>query len=139
VIALDLDGFKHVNDRYGHAMGDQVLKSLAECLRACTRSTDVSARLGGDEFMVLLVHSNKTSGLDFFNRLSDLFRQAQAALSIGAEARCTLSAGLICISTDIYANAKAVLRRVDEALYLAKQSGKNQIHYVIDPDPRVPA
>ncbi len=137
VIALDLDGFKHVNDRYGHARGDQVLKSLADCLRACTRGTDISARLGGDEFMVLLVHSNKTAGLDFFNRLSDHFRQAQATLSIGAELRCTLSAGLIHINTDVYADAEAVLHRVDEALYLAKQSGKNQIHYVADPDSQI--
>ena len=134
VIALDLDGFKHVNDRYGHAMGDEVLKSLADCLRACTRSTDVSARLGGDEFMVFLVHSNKMAGLDFFNLLSDLFRQAQDALSMNAESRCTLSAGLIHINTGIYADAEAVLHRVDEALYLAKQSGKNQIHCISDPN-----
>ena len=53
VVMLDLDGFKPINDRYGHAMGDQILVKLADKLAATARATDVVARLGGDEFAIL--------------------------------------------------------------------------------------
>jgi len=127
IVALDLDGFKQLNDQYGHAAGDQVLKALADCLNTCTRDTDIAARLGGDEFVVLLIHSNQAAGLEFYERAGACFRRAQTALSISADMRCTLSAGLANVDPDVDANAEASLRSADDALYLAKHSGKNQI------------
>ncbi len=127
VMTLDIDGFKQINDRYGHAVGDQVLKALTECLNDCARSTDVIARLGGDEFVILLVQSDEAAGLTLFERLRDCFEQAQTTLPIDIGMYCTLSAGLATVDSDIDTSAEASLRRSDEALYRAKQGGRNQM------------
>jgi len=127
-MTLDVDGFKQVNDLHGHAVGDQVLKALAECLGDCARSTDVIARLGGDEFIILLVQSDEAAGLTLFERLRDCFEQAQITLPIDIGLYCTLSAGLAMIDPDIDVNVEASLKRSDEALYRAKQDGRNRMH-----------
>ena len=127
IMTLDVDGFKQINDHHGHAAGDQVLRAIADCLNACTRSTDVVARLGGDEFVTLLVHSDEATSLELFKRLGTCFRQTQMKLSIDSNLYCTISAGLANIDPAIDADAEATLQRSDEALYRAKHSGKNQI------------
>ncbi len=129
VMTLDVDRFKPVNDQYGHAAGDRVLRILASCLHDCTRSTDPVARLGGDEFVVLLPNSDEAAGLELFKRLGDCFRQAQHKLPMDSELCCTLSAGLVKIDPHIDTDLEAALRRSDEALYRAKQDGRNQIHF----------
>jgi len=128
VMTLDVDGFKQINDKHGHAVGDQVLKALAECLNDCARSTDVIARVGGDEFVILLVQSDEAAGIALFERLRDCFEQAQFTLPIDIGLYCTLSAGLAVIDPDADVNVEASLKRSDEALYLAKQTGRNQMH-----------
>jgi diguanylate cyclase (GGDEF)-like protein len=127
LVSLDVDGFKQVNDQHGHATGDQVLKSLADCLNDCTRATDMVARLGGDEFVILLIHSDEAAGLALFERLSSCFKLTQTKLPIDAGQYCTLSAGLVSIDPGIDADAEATLRRSDDALYRAKKAGRNQI------------
>ena len=68
-MALDLDGFKEVNDSLGHAAGDKLLKQFAGCLNECTRQSDFSARIGGDEFMLSIVNNSADPGEDLFSRL----------------------------------------------------------------------
>jgi len=127
VMMLDVDDFKQINDQQGHIAGDRVLKIVADCLNDCSRSTDVVTRLGGDEFVMLLIHSDEAAGLELFKRLGICFREAQTKQLNDAGLYCTLSAGLVKIDPGIDADAEASLRRSDEALYRAKQGGKNQV------------
>lgn len=127
VMMLDVDDFKQINDQQGHVAGDRVLKIFADCLNDCSRSTDVVTRLGGDEFVMLLIHSDEAAGLELFKRLGICFRESQTKQPNDAGLYCTLSAGLVKFDPGIDTDAEASLRRSDEALYHAKQGGKNQI------------
>jgi len=89
VVVADLDGFKHLNDTWGHAAGDQVLCQFTEALKVATRSTDIVARLGGDEFAVLLIGCNERGADRFEKRLCETLSepawpvQAQVVASLG--------------------------------------------------------
>ena len=127
IMSLDLDGFKEINDRLGHVAGDQLLKRFADCLRECTRQADFVARVGGDEFVLSLLNSNPQSGRDLFARLGNCFRQAQMLDDTVDSVVCTLSAGLIQLRPGLDADVGAAMRRVDAALYRAKQAGRNRL------------
>jgi diguanylate cyclase (GGDEF)-like protein len=127
IMALDLDGFKEVNDRLGHAAGDKLLKQFAGCLNECTRQTDCAARIGGDEFMLSMVNSSADSGEDLFSRLQSCFQRTQACEDISASVACTLSAGMIQLELATDTDVNAAMQRVDAELYQAKQAGKNRI------------
>ena len=127
VLFIDLDEFKPVNDRYGHAAGDTVLVAVAERLRDSTRGSDLVARLGGDEFAVLLEVRNH----DEVKQVSD---RILASLGVpiayeGQELRVRASIGIA--DTPVGANehpltASEILRAADIAMYAAKQSGGNR-------------
>jgi len=127
VMALDLDGFKEVNDRLGHAAGDKLLKQFAGCLNECTRQSDFSARIGGDEFILSMVNSSPDSGEDLFSRLQTCFRRTQTRDDITDPVLCTLSAGMIQLDPGIDVDVNAAMKRVDAVLYESKQAGKNRI------------
>ena len=127
IMALDLDGFKKVNDSLGHAAGDKLLKQFAACLTECTRQSDFAARIGGDEFMLSMLNSSPDSGEDLFSRLQDCFQKFQACEDIADTVVCTLSAGMIQLEPGTDADVNAAMQRVDAALYQAKQAGKNRI------------
>jgi len=122
VLYVDLDGFKPVNDRYGHAVGDQLLVWVARQLTQAAREDDVVARLGGDEFALLL---RGVSDVDSASRLADRLVQALGqpteieahALRIGASIGIVLSPG---DGTE----AEELLRKADSAMYLAKATGR---------------
>lgn len=121
VAMLDLDHFKQVNDRHGHAAGDRVLVTLAELLRAHTRSADLVVRLGGEEFLLVLPDTGAARAFDVCDRL----RQRVAAHDWGFIAeglQVTLSAGLT--SSPPY-DAELLSLRADAALYRAKAAGRN--------------
>ncbi|MDP1667261.1 MAG: diguanylate cyclase [Methylobacter sp.] len=124
LLMLDLDFFKRVNDAYGHATGDIVLKAFAEIARNTSRAIDISARLGGEEFAILLSGADKNDALIMAERL----REQVAATVIDHDAgpvQITVSIGATMLSAaDI--NAEAVLHRADVALYEAKDRGRNQ-------------
>lgn len=127
IMSLDLDGFKEVNDRLGHEAGDKLLKQFAGCLQECTRQTDFVARIGGDEFMLSLLNSNLDSGEDLFTRLQNCLQRTQMCNDVADPVVCTLSAGLIQLEPGVDADFDAAMRRVDTALYQAKQTGKNRL------------
>lgn len=121
ILMLDLDGFKPINDRYGHAMGDQILVKLADKLAATARATDVVARLGGDEFAILCPKLQGEGDLEqFCNRLLG----AVASVPSDDIPGCRLggSIGIACYPQDGYA-LDHLLALADRAMYAAKNAG----------------
>lgn len=127
VALADLDHFKAVNDRHGHAAGDEVLRHTAEVLRRSFRASDVIARYGGEEFLVIFPDTGQGAALDRMRRFHASFAASPAALPAPApEAALTFSAGVAACPGD-GDTAADLLRRADERLYAAKQAGRNLI------------
>lgn len=124
-VMLDLDHFKRVNDRHGHAVGDQVLKAVAACTRSRLRGSDVLGRLGGEEFGLVL----PATGASGARHLAEQVRLAVEALELqgdgGQPLRVTLSAG---VAEAARADTPETLMHLaDKALYQAKQQGRNRV------------
>ncbi len=130
VCLLDLDGFKQVNDRLGHAAGDQLLIEFSTRMRSELRQTDTLARLGGDEFVILL---NELASIDecveAMRRI--IFCASQPYLLDSEPAHISASIG-ITIYPDDGADPDLLLRHADQAMYIAKQSGGNR-YFMFDP------
>lgn len=131
VIELDIDEFKSINDRYGHAAGDAALQAVADVLRAQLRDADRIGRYGGEEFLVILPSLGAAEAAAVAERLR-LAVQALAVLADGRPLPLTVSAGV----AGTHPSDRAfddVVRRADSALYEAKTRGRNRI--VIAPPP----
>ncbi|MDX1598744.1 MAG: EAL domain-containing protein [Marinobacter sp.] len=127
VCYLDLDGFHTINERFGHAAGDEVLKTLAERLARTLRSGDIIARIGGDEFVVLL-HGDATDQVS-----QRILATVGDTLTLGGESiKLTGSLGVTRYPDDS-SDAEGLIRHADQAMYSAKEKGRNQIHFF---DPR---
>jgi diguanylate cyclase (GGDEF)-like protein/PAS domain S-box-containing protein len=125
LILFDADHFKRVNDRYGHAAGDKVLRHLAATLAATFREVDVVARLGGEEFAVLLPSTDLPSAAAVANRLRHAIGD-QAVEVDGVKIRYTVSGGVATMDADVE-GLDALMKRADRALYAAKADGRNRI------------
>ena len=123
LVFIDLDGFKEINDRHGHDAGDALLVQLAGRLRANLRASDLVARLGGDEFVVVVEEVQESAPIEIVAKklLAEVVRPY--ALT-GGEVTVTASIG-ISIFPDDAADASALLKHADTAMYAAKQAGKN--------------
>ena len=127
VCYLDLDGFKAVNDAFGHAAGDQVLQEVAARCQVVLRSNDTMARIGGDEFVILLGdlrHPSNCNGL-----LDRLLAEVRRPIALGDQQVCvTVSIGVALFPNDD-ADPETLLHYADLAMYQAKQSGKGQYRF----------
>lgn len=123
VIMIDVDHFKQVNDTYGHASGDEVLRSACQSLRQSLREIDLLARLGGEEFVVLLPGTSAEGGLVVAEKLRASLCHATVA-SGRDEIKITASFGVTQIKSDDR-SIEVVLDRANSALYDAKRSGRN--------------
>jgi len=118
---IDIDGFKHVNDNLGHAAGDQLLRIVAQRLRAAVREQDTVGRLGGDEFVVL-AESNCDAALDpLAERVADALREP-----VEFEDKTIAVTASIGVAVGRYPDPDALLRDADLALYAAKAAGKDR-------------
>ena len=124
VLVLDLDHFKQVNDRHGHATGDEVLRILGDRLRAFSRLADVALRWGGEEFVVLMPETNGAQAREVAERLRVGIGHPPFSTSAG-DVICTLSVGVA--SLDAGDDAVGLMRRADDALYRAKRAGRDQV------------
>ncbi len=126
VAFLDLDGFKAVNDQYGHAMGDALLNALANRMKEALREEDSLSRFGGDEFVAVLVDLN--SPTDCEPVLERLLQAVCAPLQLGVETvQVSASIGVTLYPQDC-GDADLLMRHADQAMYLAKLAGKNRYH-----------
>ena len=121
LILCDIDHFKNVNDQYGHAVGDEVLKQIASIIKGVVRESDIVARWGGEEFAVLLPNTPKIKAIG----VADKIRQSISTVSFGVVGKITLSCGVSQLETD--ETQIRWFNRVDEALYEAKSSGRNRV------------
>jgi diguanylate cyclase (GGDEF)-like protein/PAS domain S-box-containing protein len=127
VVFLDLDGFKSVNDAHGHEAGDALLVALAQRMKQSLREVDTLARIGGDEFVVLLVDiESHSASYAMLNRL--LEAASQAIEFKGKTLQVSASVGVTFFPQTQDIDAEQLLRQADQAMYQAKQSGKNRFH-----------
>ncbi len=127
VLLLDVDHFKAINDRFGHAAGDNVLATVARCCGDQIRIGDAFGRIGGEEFVVLLGNAKPHEAAVIAER----FRSSIAGLKISAptaDMRVTTSIGVACLTSDI-ASMDEWLARADAAMYVAKQGGRNRCSF----------
>ena len=131
VVLADLDDFKQVNDRYGHAAGDEVLKAFAEALLQTVRESDIAGRWGGEEFMLVLSRTDAAGGARF----------AERARAVIAASRVDMPNGDLCSVTASFGVASfpeshelgEILAAADSALYSAKAQGKNRVVVSAEP------
>ena len=121
---IDLDGFKQVNDRFGHDVGDQLLIAVAERLRASTRHSDTVARIGGDEFVVLTDLSGAADALEMAAHLLDALSQPLIVATHEITPRASIG---IAVSDHGTVGPAALLRAADVAMYQAKAGGRNRV------------
>jgi len=122
---FDLDHFKQVNDRYGHPVGDLVLKAFADVLRATIRPYDVVGRYGGEEFALLMPQTGKETATRVAERVRHEL-EARGVQAGGTRIDVTVSAGVACYGVD-GADWDTLLTAADDALYEAKRAGRNRV------------
>ncbi|WP_142810676.1 PAS domain S-box protein [Tepidiphilus olei] len=125
ILMLDLDHFKRINDHYGHAVGDEVLRRFADVLRDTVRGGDMPARIGGEEFAVLLPHTGFEGALTLAERIRSAVAQ-RCSLPEHPELQVTVSVGVSELSAQDAAADRALVR-ADAALYEAKARGRDRV------------
>ena len=125
VMLLDLDNFKSINDRFGHAIGDRTLQLFAEVAGSCLRRADLFGRLGGEEFAALLVDATRERALAVGEQIRSAFAEATGDVD-GRPVVATVSIGIV-ISHDAVLDISALLAQADHALYRAKDNGRNRV------------
>jgi diguanylate cyclase (GGDEF)-like protein len=125
LIVTDIDHFKRVNDTYGHAVGDHVIRGLGEILRALKRETDVVARFGGEEFCILCEETDARGALLLAERVREELK-ARAFESDQGAVRVTCSLGVAEFPDDARSDTQ-LFELADKALYHAKQSGRDRV------------
>jgi diguanylate cyclase (GGDEF)-like protein len=125
VMLLDLDNFKAINDRFGHAIGDRVLQIFAETGNRCMRRMDLFGRLGGEEFAALLLDATRERACSIAEELRAGFAEATSEVE-GRPVVATVSIGIV-VSHDAALDLPALLAQADHALYRAKDGGRNRI------------
>lgn len=123
---IDIDHFKAINDRYGHDVGDAVIRFVAMQLKENTRSADVTARMGGEEFAIILPHSDVNNSFNVAKKLQAMIAAASIPFADQVDLNVTVSIGVSAIRSDD-AEIDQGLRRADEALYQAKSAGRNRV------------
>jgi len=127
IMLIDLDGFKQVNDTYGHLEGDYLLVQLADVLRNTLRNTELIARYGGDEFVVMMPSTNLQGGVAAANRILRAVRETHFLDTMGEPRfHITLSIGVAAYPNSTQ-NPVELLEKADEALETAKRSGRNRV------------
>jgi diguanylate cyclase (GGDEF)-like protein len=142
VAFVDIDHFKNVNDTYGHATGDVVLRTVAQTISANLRATDRVGRYGGEEFMLILTETGVEEGAHLTEKLRNLVARQQVVIGSGQTINVTISIG-IAGGNGGSLRFDSLVRDADAAMYSAKSLGRNQTYIFAEPDedarvPRAP-
>jgi diguanylate cyclase (GGDEF)-like protein len=125
VLQIDLDHFKSVNDRFGHAVGDRVLALFADAVRKSVRGSDLVGRLGGEEFAAILTETTREKAVEVAERIRQNFAYVADEVA-GLSVRATVSIGLVhCLERTL--EIPDLLAQADHALYYAKERGRNRV------------
>jgi diguanylate cyclase (GGDEF)-like protein len=123
---LDLDGFKEINDKLGHSVGDKVLMAVAEGIHSSIRSIDMVARVGGDEFVILLPETDERSSNVVMSKLHTVLKEVVAKNGW----QVTFSIGVVTFET-APESLDAMIREADQLMYSVKNTGKNRVAHAI--------
>ncbi len=124
VMLIDIDDFKQVNDKFGHAAGDTALVQTIEVINALIRESDILARFGGEEFILLLPHTARQGAQSLGQRILEQVAASAVNLENGS-LEVTLSAGIVTCETS-RTPLDVMMSRADELLYESKQNGRNR-------------
>ena len=124
-VMVDLDRFKHINDTYGHAAGDAVLRQLGQILQQQCRAADIPVRLGGDEFAVFITCGGAVDAATFAERLRVVIAATPCGINASLSLNVTTSFGVALRQAD--EGLEALMARADRALYEAKEGGRNRV------------
>jgi diguanylate cyclase (GGDEF)-like protein len=131
LLFIDLDGFKSINDTYGHLYGSRALVEAAAVIKGCARETDVVARFGGDEFAVVLPDTGRDGAWSVASRVRERIAEHRFLSSDLLDVRLTASVGIATLP-DVARSAEELVGAADRAMYKVKMSGKNGIHLAAD-------
>jgi diguanylate cyclase (GGDEF)-like protein len=131
LILGDLDYFKLINDRFGHLVGDQVLRAVAQRILASLRRSDLAFRIGGEEFAIILSESGLRAGAEVAEKIRRRIDEAPVTLDSGQNVFPTMSFG---IGAPDPGGTATLFARVDQALYVAKRKGRNRIEVLPEAD-----
>lgn len=126
LVIADLDFFKKINDTYGHAVGDEVLKAVSAIFCESIRATDLAARYGGEEFTLMLPETNLDDAIVFAEKIRSLVESAPIQTQAGT-VNVTISLGAATVPHTRIHSAKELIIAADKALYRAKKNGRNQV------------
>lgn len=124
VVALDIDHFKKINDNYGHAAGDAVLKDFSTTVKTIIRKSDLFGRIGGEEFALLLPRASEDTAYTLSLRLHSAIRESVIQYD-QSTIKYTVSMGLVANNSGESDKIENIIRKADKALYLAKEKGRN--------------
>lgn len=125
MLMMDIDGFKFVNDEYGHSAGDIVLTKVAAIIKSELRSADILGRYGGDEFLVGLVNTNLEVALIVAERIRIAVANTEIVVSAAKQIKVTVSIGVRCLQDEVAIDE--FINNADKKLYEAKAEGKNRV------------
>jgi diguanylate cyclase (GGDEF)-like protein len=123
---MDVDHFKGINDTYGHHAGDLFLQAVADRLRSAVRRSDIPCRYGGEEFAVLLPQTDLASAVGIGERLRESIETMMVEID-GKRIMTTASVGIAAVRERVPSDLETWIRRADQALYDAKQGGRNLV------------
>ena len=127
IIMLDIDKFKNINDTYGHQIGDEVIISLAQSLQDFTRSSDIICRFGGEEFIILLPETSLNGAKIISEKIRFEVESMIISLADSTNLKYTVSIGVSKVDSINDKKIETAIHRADEALYKAKQTGRNKV------------
>jgi len=125
ILMMDIDAFKSINDKYGHAIGDNVLTKVAAAMKKEIREVDILGRYGGDEFLIGLVHTNLEDALFVAKRIRMAIAETNIPIPDSSEIKVTVSIGVKCLEDE--QTLDELINNADKKLYEAKKEGKNLV------------
>ncbi|GKW13000.1 hypothetical protein PEC301899_32820 [Pectobacterium carotovorum subsp. carotovorum] len=128
LLVLDIDHFKKVNDTYGHAVGDNVIREFSAALKQHTRPQDLLCRWGGEEFLIIIQGLSENDCLDIAERIRSIIEGSPLAISNGHTVRCTTSIGVSFFHLERIEDFHEAFKEADKLLYIAKEQGRNRVN-----------